>query len=177
MYDKTSFYNQTITIQQHFISISLRDSYVGVKKYINVNNELVPIQIPRGLMNGTRLIETINGIKIVCIIIISEDVNVIQRNSLDLEITQNINLITSIKGGKINVKLWDINIGDVNIPAGIKTNSYIRIKNKGLYSDKIKMQGDLYLKINVLPLNYNDLNEECKKTIDLLEQQLKEINA
>ncbi|MEZ2240100.1 DnaJ C-terminal domain-containing protein [Microcoleus sp.] len=41
--------------------------------------------------------------------------------------------------------------GEVSIPAGVKTGSKIRVKGKGQIDPYTKQQGDLYLKVEVLP--------------------------
>jgi curved DNA-binding protein len=41
--------------------------------------------------------------------------------------------------------------GEVSIPAGVKTGSKIRVKGKGQVDPYTKQQGDLYLKVEVLP--------------------------
>jgi curved DNA-binding protein len=66
--------------------------------------------------------------------------------SLDTEITISLTLGEAFRGTSKRVAS-----GEVSIPAGVKTGSKIRVKGKGQIDPHTKQQGDLYLKIEILP--------------------------
>ncbi|MGB3263162.1 MAG: J domain-containing protein [Microcoleus sp.] len=66
--------------------------------------------------------------------------------SLDTEVTISLTLGEAFRGTSKRVAT-----GEVSIPAGVKTGSKIRVKGKGQVDPYTKQQGDLYLKLEVLP--------------------------
>jgi curved DNA-binding protein len=66
--------------------------------------------------------------------------------SLDTEVAISLTLGEAFRGTSKRVAT-----GEVSIPAGVKTGSKIRIKGKGQVDPYTKQQGDLYLKLEVLP--------------------------
>lgn len=66
--------------------------------------------------------------------------------SLDTEVAISLTLGEAFRGTSKRVAS-----GEVSIPAGVKTGSKIRIKGKGQVDPYTKQQGDLYLKVEVLP--------------------------
>lgn len=67
-------------------------------------------------------------------------------SSRDTEVTISLTLGEAFRGTSKRVAT-----GEVSIPAGVKTGSKIRIKGKGQVDPYTKQQGDLYLKLEVLP--------------------------
>jgi curved DNA-binding protein len=65
---------------------------------------------------------------------------------LDTEVTISLTLGEAFRGASKRVAS-----GEVSIPAGVKTGSKIRVKGKGQIDPYTKQQGDLYLKVEVLP--------------------------
>ena len=66
--------------------------------------------------------------------------------SLDTEVTISLTLGEAFRGASKRVAS-----GEVSIPAGVKTGSKIRVKGKGQVDPYTKQQGDLYLKVEILP--------------------------
>ena len=66
--------------------------------------------------------------------------------SRDTEVTISLTLGEAFRGTSKRVAT-----GEVSIPAGVKTGSKIRVKGKGQVDPYTKQQGDLYLKLEVLP--------------------------
>ena len=66
--------------------------------------------------------------------------------SRDTEVTISLTLGEAFRGTSKRV-----GTGEVSIPAGVKTGSKIRVKGKGQIDPYTKQQGDLYLKLEVLP--------------------------
>jgi len=66
--------------------------------------------------------------------------------SLDTEVAISLTLGEAFRGTSKRVAT-----GEVSIPAGVKTGSKIRVKGKGQVDPYTKQQGDLYLKLEVLP--------------------------
>ncbi|WP_293352895.1 MULTISPECIES: J domain-containing protein [unclassified Microcoleus] len=64
----------------------------------------------------------------------------------DTEVTISLTLGEAFRGTSKRVAT-----GEVSIPAGVKTGSKIRVKGKGQIDPYTKQQGDLYLKLEVLP--------------------------
>ena len=64
----------------------------------------------------------------------------------DTEVTISLTLGEAFRGTSKRVAT-----GEVSIPAGVKTGSKIRVKGKGQVDPYTKQQGDLYLKLEVLP--------------------------
>ncbi|MBE9187323.1 J domain-containing protein [Microcoleus sp. LEGE 07076] len=67
-------------------------------------------------------------------------------SSLDTEVPISLTLAEAFRGTSKRVAT-----GEVSIPAGVKTGSKIRVKGKGQVDPYTKQQGDLYLKVEVLP--------------------------
>ena len=67
-------------------------------------------------------------------------------SSRDTEVTISLTLGEAFRGTSKRVAT-----GEVSIPAGVKTGSKIRVKGKGQVDPYTKQQGDLYLKLEVLP--------------------------
>jgi len=66
--------------------------------------------------------------------------------SLNTEVAISLTLGEAFRGTSKRVAT-----GEVSIPAGVKTGSKIRVKGKGQVDPYTKQQGDLYLKLEVLP--------------------------
>ena len=64
----------------------------------------------------------------------------------DTEVTVSLTLGEAFRGTSKRIAT-----GEVSIPAGVKTGSKIRVKGKGQVDPYTKQQGDLYLKLEVLP--------------------------
>ena len=67
-------------------------------------------------------------------------------SSLDTEVAISLTLGEAFRGTSKRVAT-----GEVSIPAGVKSGSKIRVKGKGQVDLYTKQQGDLYLKLEVLP--------------------------
>jgi len=90
------------------------------------------------------------------------------RNGSDIYLAVDINYYQAVLGDK--VKVPTIN-GDVNltIPKGIKSGQVVRVKGKGMPDPRRRMNGDQFVKINIITSNNKS------KDFILLMEKMKEI--
>ena len=92
------------------------------------------------------------------------------RNSSDLYIECNIDFPDAVLGLKLEVPTLDGKVR-MDIPAGIKNNQMLRLKNKGLPNLNRHKNGDLYIRINIDTLI--DVDEKTEKLIKELKNNIK----
>ena len=92
------------------------------------------------------------------------------RNGPDLYVQCNIDFPDAVLGLKLEIPTLDGKVR-MDIPAGIKNNQMLRLKNKGLPNLNRHKNGDLYIKINIDTLV--DIDEKTKKLIKELKNNIK----
>jgi len=92
------------------------------------------------------------------------------RNGSDLYIQCDIDFPDAVLGLKLEVPTLDGKVR-MDIPAGIKNNQMLRLKNKGLRNLNRSTYGDLYIRINIETLI--DINEKTEKLIKELKKNIK----
>jgi len=146
------------------------------KKAISENKK-IHVDIPPGIENGVHLkvqgaghipsTQAIPGDLYLKIRIIPNE-NFIRRGN-DLYTKANIDIVTAILGGKINIPTLDhknkiIAEKELTIPAGTQFGTEFRIKNRGASYLRGKGKGDQYVIANIqIPKN---LSDEQKKLLE-----------
>jgi curved DNA-binding protein len=159
------------------LQILLVDSFHGVKRILELENQQIAITLKRGVRDnqkirvpekgGRGLNGGKNGDLFVTIRLVRDPF--IERNGDDLYMTVSVDFYTALLGGKVNVKTFH-GMKSIAIKEGTDNGSSLRLKGLGMpkYENPNEF-GDLYAKINItMPKN---LNEEEK----LLFKQLAEM--
>jgi DnaJ-class molecular chaperone len=92
-----------------------------------------------------------------------------QRRGLDVEMDVDINIAEAALGTKVTLPLPLGGSVDMKIPAGVSSNSRLRVKGKGCIATDSKI-GDLYAVIHIIAPT--DLDEETKKLLEELNERL-----
>lgn len=133
--------------------------------------EIIDINIPRGVMNGQILSmnnagnASLNGGANGSLFIIVEELQheFLNRQGFDLLTTKDISIYDAIFGKELEVDTIDAKI-KINIPAGIQSGTRLRMEGKGLYRLNNQSRGDMYMDVFVfIP---KDLTEEEKQVLE-----------
>jgi curved DNA-binding protein len=156
--------------------ITLKEAYTGVSnRQINFNGLNFPLTITRGVSNNSSIVIPNAGpnnsnLEVRIRILPDEVVN--QTNLLDLEIKLEIDLIDAICGCEKDITLWETeNIGKVKIPQGVSSGQKIRLKNKGMFNERYKTSGDLFLIIKVKIPTYDSLTPEFQECLNKIKEK------
>jgi curved DNA-binding protein len=160
------------------LSVSLNEILSGAQKTISLRrgNETqnVSVKIPKGIKAGQKLRLAGKGTPSpyggpagdLYLIINEEPHPVFTRDGNDLLIEQKVPFSKACLGSEISVKSLEGKELKVKVPAGIQTQSKLRLKGHGLPSGKTGGRGDIFVRINVdIPKN---LTNEQKKIIKQL---------
>jgi len=152
------------------LNISLEEAFNGTEKEFTLDGKKIRVKITPGTENGKRLrlknqgaVGIIGGEKGDLYITIQITGNpLFERIGNDLNYNLNVDLYTSLLGGKKTIKTIDGKTINVNIPAETDNGTTLRIKNMGMrYPNNSELRGDLYVKINVkLPKNLSSQEKE-----------------
>ena len=96
--------------------------------------------------------------------------DIFQRDGNNLYCEVPLGFTTAALGGELEVPTLDGKVR-MDIPAGIKNNQMLRLKNKGLPNLNRHKNGDLYIRININTLI--DIDEKTKKIIKELKNNIK----
>ena len=166
---KPSHYQQELTI-------SLYEAYHGTKRVLQIDNKKIEVKIPAGAKTGTKV--RVAGVgpgktqgakgDLYLIIRVGQD-NRFSREGDDLHTKVNVDLLTAILGGEVEVETMTGKVS-LRIPPGTQPEQKMRLKNKGMPHLKKKDKfGDLIVTIHVaIP---KKLSSEEKK----IYQQLKKL--
>ena len=141
----------------------------GVKKQPTEIHIIIPVGINDGEVirmsgQGEAITSGISG-DLYIKIHVSSDKN-IKREGNTLVGELSIKLTDALLGAKYTVETLDGNI-DISIPAGIKHNEIIRLKNKGVPIGNTR--GDFHVKVNIeIP---NKLSRRAKKLVEELKEE------
>ena len=137
-------------------------------------SKTIHVNIPPGVENGVHLkvqgaghVPSVNAIPgdLYLGIRISENENFIRRGN-DLYTPVNIDIVTAIIGGKINVPTLDyknekLTEKELTIPAGTQPGTEFRIKNRGVSYMQGRGRGDQYVIVNIeIPKKISDKQKE-----------------
>ena len=158
------------------MTISLYEAYHGTKRVLQIDNKKIEVKIPAGAKTGTKVRVsgvgpgTTQGAKgdLYLIIRVGQD-NRFSREGDDLHTKVNVDLLTAILGGEVEVETMTGKVS-LKIPSGTQPEQKMRLKNKGMPHLKKKDKfGDLIVTIHVaIPKKLS--SEEKKKY-----QQLKKL--
>lgn len=138
-------------------------------------SEEIDIKVPPGIENGEVIRMTGRGEAIAggttgdlyVKLHVRPDQN-IKRNGNDLVRDLTIKLSDALLGATYNIETLDGPV-DITIPAGIKQNGLLRIKNKGVPSGRGFTRGDFLVKIDIaLP---NKLSKKAQKLVEELREE------
>lgn len=161
------------------INIGLKESYFGAKVRVEIySNEIIDIDIPAGIMTNQRIVVEGKGTRgrnskgmyvygdLIITVVVQPDKQVRQIDLLDLETTVNIDTFRMFKDFDFEVKLWDTSLGKVKITKDMDITKRIRIKGKGMKHRTFNSVGDLYVKINPVVPNFDELPKELQDSIN-----------
>ena len=157
------------------LSVSLNEVLSGSEKTISLRRENktenVSVKIPRGIKAGQKLRLAGKGSPSpyggppgdLFLIMKEQPHPVFTREGNNLIVEQRIPFSKACLGSEISVKSLEGKELKVKVPAGIQSQSKLRLKGHGLPAGKTGSRGDIYVKITVdVP---QDLTKEQKKLI------------
>jgi len=154
------------------ISIPLDVAVNGGSLEINMNNENIKFKIPKNIQEGQKLRIKEKGRKnqkyigdLILIIHISNTHDFSIKEGFDILKKENISLKEALFGGKKEITNIDQKTLTINIPKGIKNGQKMRLKGKGLFNNKTKSYGDLYLDIQIEIPNIDSLSENLQERL------------
>ncbi len=156
------------------IELSFKESIFGVEKEIYINKEKLSITIPPGIENGQGLRvqgkgedgQGGKGDLIVRIWVGSHPI--FRKEGYNLIMELQLKLTTALLGATLDIDTLDGKI-EVKIPAGTTHNEILRIKQKGVPSERSDRRGDLLIitKVN-MP---KKLSKEAQRLIEELKKE------
>ena len=162
------------------LQILLADSFHGVKRILELENQQIAITLKRGVRDGQRIRipekggRGLNGGKngdlFVTIRLISDPF--VERNGDDLNVKLNVDIYTALLGGKVNLKTFH-GTKNISIKEGTENGSTLRLKGLGMpkYENPNEF-GDLYAKINItLPKNLTEKEKSLFKELAEMRQK------
>ena len=162
------------------LQILLADSFHGVKRVLELENQQIAITLKRGVRDGQKIRipekggRGMNGGKngdlFITIRLVRDPF--IERNGDNLYQTLNVPLYTVLLGGKVNLKTFH---GEKNITVkeGTENGSTLRLQGLGMpkYESPTEF-GDLYAKINItVPKNLTEKEKELFKELAEMRQK------
>ncbi|WP_270976965.1 DnaJ C-terminal domain-containing protein [Campylobacter helveticus] len=153
------------------ITIPFETGILGGEHSINFNGETIKIKIPHGIKSGEKLRIRGKDKKIgsqvgdLIVKVSLEKSELYERDEDDLTRKLDISLKTALFGGKINLKTPKKEVS-IKIPPNSKNGQKIRLKGYGVQNRKSGIFGDLYLILNVLLPNVEDLDENARQILE-----------
>jgi len=154
--------------------ITIEESYEGVRKYIDVGTGGFNINIPRGIINGTRLKVPGRGANhpvnssappgdIILTVNVLPDPDLIVNGS-DIYIDLNLSWIDLLLGGEFDVHT-KINSIKIKVPQGSHDSKLLRVVGKGMPIYNTEGFGNLMVKLRTLPISLSETEIELLKKI------------
>lgn len=156
------------------ITIAFNTAVLGGKHSVNYNNNNFDIKIPAGIKNGEKLRVKGKGkahgsqkgdLYLVVNVASTPEYS---RDGDDLTKDIDISLKDALFGGKVQVTTLYKEIS-IKVPSGIKSGQKLRVKEQGVINRKSKAIGNLYLKLNVVLPNVDELDPKLR---EILEEKL-----
>jgi|15BtaG_2_1085339.scaffolds.fasta_scaffold00777_4 DnaJ-class molecular chaperone len=131
------------------LKLSIEQQINGVDDYVELEpDEFIKVTIPPGAIAGDRF--KINDQGKTFIINITELANsTFTRQGASILMDLEIDIVTAMTGGKIEIEDPSYNTFALDIPAGISHNSIITVKEAGLLNRKIQERGNLYVTVKI----------------------------
>jgi len=143
----------------------------GGTQQISLQGESMSIKVPAGVKEGETLRirgrgKSMQGQRgdVLLELSIGESPEY-ERDGDDLTKTVEVALKTAIFGGKIPIATLDKEI-NLKIPEGTKCGQRFRVKGMGVVNRKTKIQGDLYIRINVLIPKASELSPTLQNALE-----------
>lgn len=156
------------------ITITLEECYEGVRKYIDVGTGGFNINVPRGILNGTKLKIPGRGAQhpvnssappgdIILTVNVLPDPELIVNGS-DIYVDLNLSWIDLLLGGEfeIHTKFKTIKI---KVPQGSHDSKLLRVVGQGMPIYNAEGFGNLMVKLRTLPINLTESEIELLKKI------------
>ncbi|EAL53788.1 DnaJ family protein [Campylobacter upsaliensis] len=153
------------------ISIPFEVGILGGEHSINFNGETIKLKIPHGIKNNDKIRIRGKGKKLgsqvgdLIVKVSLEKSELYERDEDDLIRKLDISLKTALFGGKINLKTLKKEVS-IKIPPNSKNGQKIRLKGYGVQNRKSGIFGDLYLVLNVLLPNAEDLDPKVRQILE-----------
>jgi len=156
------------------IEISIEESYMGTKRYIDVGTGGFNINIPRGILNGTKLKVPGRGTKhpinssapsgdMILNVNVNPDSDFIVNGS-DIYIELHLNWIDMILGGEFEVRT-KVNSVKIKVPQGSYDGKMLRVVGMGMPIYNQEGYGNLMVKLRTLAINLTEEQIEILKKI------------
>lgn len=156
------------------ITITLEECYEGVRKYIDVGTGGFNINVPRGILNGTKLKIPGRGAQhpvnssappgdIILTVNVLPDPELIVNGS-DIYVDLNLSWIDLLLGGEFEIhnKFKTIKI---KVPQGSHDSKLLRVVGQGMPIYNAEGFGNLMVKLRTLPINLTESEIELLKKI------------
>ena len=161
------------------MQILLADSFLGIKRILEVENRQIAITLKRGITDSQKIRvpgkggRGVNGGKdgdlFVTIRLVRDPF--VARNGDDLYVTLNVDFYTALLGGKVNLNTFH-GTKSITIKEETDNGSTLRLRGLGMPKyENPKQFGDLYAKINIImPKNLSEKEKELFKELAELRQ-------
>jgi curved DNA-binding protein len=163
------------------LQILLADSFHGVKRILDLENQQLSITLKRGVQDGQKIRIPEkggqgqgggkNGDLFVTIRLVRDPF--IERKGDDLYVTVNVDIYTALLGGKVSVKTFH-GVKNITIKEETDNGSTLRLRGLGMPKyDNPNEFGDLYAKINIkMPKKLTEEEKALfKQLVEMREKQ------
>lgn len=155
------------------VQLTFKESIFGIEKELNINKEKIVVTIPPGIENGQGLRvqgkgeEGSAGRGDLIVRVWVEDHKIFRKEGYNLIMELDLKLTTALLGATIDLETLDGKI-ELKIPTGTTHNEILRIRQKGVPSERSGKRGDLLIITKVempkkLSKNAQKLVEELKR--------------
>lgn len=153
------------------ITVPFNVAVLGGKHSVNYNNQNFDVKIPAGIKNGEKLrirgkgksFQGQSGDLLLSVEVASSPDY--ERDGNDLIKTIDIPLKTALFGGKVVVDTLYKEI-TLKVKENTKNNQKFRVKEYGVMDRKTRVKGDLYLKVNIILPQLEELDSELKQLME-----------
>ena len=144
----------------------------GGKHNITVSNESFDIKIPAGIKSGETLRvrgKGNQGMGKRGDLLIKVDVAnspIFERKENDLYMSMDVPLKSALFGGKVRVETSIHDDITLKVPKNTKNGQKFRVRGKGVTDRKTLLSGNLYLRVNIILPNIDEMDEELKVMLE-----------
>jgi curved DNA-binding protein len=145
------------------ITIAFDTAVLGGRHSVNYNNSSFDIKIPAGIKSGEKLRvkgrgrSHINQSGDLYLKVDVANSPEYRRDGDNLTKQIDISLKDALFGTKVQIKTLYKDIS-VKIPSGVKSGQKLRVKEQGVLNRKSKEMGDLYIELNIVLPNIDELD-------------------
>ena len=170
----SSYYQEPDLDIRSSVTIPFNVAIAGGTHSVSLNGESFDIKIPAGVKDGEKMRVRGKGhssagrrgdLYLTIKVAPSPEY---ERVGDDLIKTIDVPLYAALFGDKINVKTLEKEI-KLKIPKNTKNNQKFKVKGMGAINRKTKQRGDLYLKVNIVLPNVDDLDKDL---VELMKEKL-----